>query len=259
MSGKKTKWNQYQMISVLSFLGFIMVWSLCAYFDVKPDYALPSPLKVARTFMEKMYQKAPDRGYIWYYALVSLRTVFVGWIMGIVIGVPLGIIMGWYKRMDQFFKPVFDVIRPIPPIGWFPVFLVVFGIGVTSQVIVIFLASFVPCVINSYSGIKGTKQVHLWVAKTFGASDLDMLFRVAIPSAAPMIFTGIKVGLNAAWMSIVTAEMMASTSGIGYMIYICRSLGRADIVIVGMLVIGAISAVFTGVLGRVKKRLVRGR
>ena len=133
------------------------------------------------------------------------------------------------------------------------------GIGQSAKAMVIFVSAVTPCIVNSYTGIKQTSQVHLWVAQTFGATRRQMLFDVAIPSALPMIFSGLKVSLGASWMALVAAEMLASTKGLGYMIQMNRMVGRADNIIVGMLMIGVVGAILSAILGLVEDRFVKGR
>lgn len=251
--------NKYLLISVLTMVVFLLVWELCSdVLHLLPSYSLPSPIASFKAFIAKFYERAPDRGYIWQHALASLQVVLIGAGLGIVVGIPLGILMGWYKKFDLFFKSIFDVIRPIPPIAWIPIMVVLLGIGVKAKAAVIFLASVVPCVINAYSGIKQVNPVHLWVAQIFGATDRQMLRTIAIPSAMPMIFTGIRVALNAAWMALVAAELLASTRGLGYMIQLARTFGRPDIIIAGMLAIGLLSLLFNILVSLLEKKFVKG-
>lgn len=166
--------------------------------------------------------------------------------------------MAWYKPIDRIVRPIFDLIRPIPPIGLIPIMVLVFGIGLEAKVAVIFFSAFIPCVINAYSGIKETKDIHLWVARTFGATNGQMLRTIAIPTAMPMIFTGFRVALGASWMSLVAAELLAATRGVGYMIHISRTIGRADVIVVGMLVIGIIGSMLSMMFEFLEKKFVRG-
>ena len=119
------------------------------------------------------------------------------------------------------------------------------------------MSAFVPCVINTYSGIKATTQVHLWVAQTFGASRRQMLKEVAIPTALPYIFTGLRVSLGSSWTSLCAAEMLAASRGLGFMIQLNRQLARADLIIVGMLTIGAVGAILSVGLGYLEKKYVK--
>lgn len=251
--------NKYLLISVVTMVVFLVVWEICSDgLRLLPAYSLPSPVASVKAFITKFYDRSPDRGYMWQHVLASLQVVLIGSGLGIVIGIPLGILMGWYKKFDMFFKPIFDIIRPIPPIAWIPIMVTLLGIGVKAKAAVIFLASVVPCVINTYAGIKQVNPVHLWVAQIFGATDRQMLRTIALPSAMPMIFTGVRVALNAAWMALVAAEMLASTRGLGYMIQLSRSFGRPDIIIAGMLAIGLLCMLFNLIVSALEKKFVKG-
>ena len=171
---------------------------------------------------------------------------------------PLGILMAWWEKADMCLKPVFDFVRTIPPIAWIPIMIILLGIGVVAKASIVFLSAFIPCVVNSYTGIKSTKKVHIWVGQTFGASKTRLLFKVAIPSALPYIFTGLKVSLNSSWGSLVAAEMLGSDSGLGYMIQLGRLLCRADLIIVGMVVIGIMGTILSAILDFMEIKLVKG-
>ena len=250
----------YKIIAVISIAVFLAIW----YFitdglKLFPASTFPSPVKVLQAFIKKFYVKLPDGGTLFTHLIASLQVVLYGYILGVVIGVPLGIFMGWYRKVDLIVKPLFDLIRPIPPVGWIPIMILWLGIGITAKAMVIFVSAVTPCIINSYTGIKQTSQVHIWVAKTFGASNRRTLIKVGLPSALPMIFTGLKVSLGASWMAVVAAEMLASTKGLGYMIQMNRMVGRADNIIVGMITIGLVGALLTFILERLEKRFVKGR
>lgn len=253
---KKYKYVFISICSVLCFLGF---WYLIT--DVLHIFAetiLPSPVKIFKAFVYKLSNKNPDGGTLWQHTVSSLQVAIYGYVLGVVIGMPLGIAMAWNKKVDLFAKPLFDLLRPIPPIGWIPLMLVFFGIGMLSKAVIIFISAFIPCVLNAYTGIKQTNSVHLWVAQTFGAGRMKMLFKVAVPSAMPMIFTGLRVGLANSWAALVAAEMLGSQRGLGYMIQMNRMMARADNIIVGMLMIGVVGALLSIVLGSAEKRLVKG-
>ncbi len=252
---EKTK---YIVISIISFVLFLVIWDLVSKSGLISAKKLPAPSKLFETFIYKIFNKNPDGNTLGIHILTSLKEALIGFFFGIVIGVPLGISMAWFKKFDKFFSPLFDLIKPIPPVGWVPIMITFFGIGIMSKVSVIFIASFIPAVINSYSGIKQTRDVHKWVAQTFGASDRQVLFTVAIPSAGPMIFTGARVALNGSWVSLVAAELIASTKGLGYMIQTARLVGRIDVVFVGVLVIGVFGAIMMEALSLLERRFVKG-
>ena len=256
---KKKSKRRFQIISIISLVAFFAVWQLLTdVLKVIPSTMLPSPVKVLQTIGMKWTVKKPDGSTLPQHILASLQVSGLGFCLGAVIGVPLGIVMAWWEKADLALKPVFDFVRTIPPIAWIPIMIVLLGIGVIAKASIVFLSAFIPCVINSYTGIKATKTVHIWVAQTFGGSKLRILCRVAIPTALPYIFTGLKVSLNSSWGALVAAEMLGSASGLGYMIQMGRLLSRADLIVVGMILIGIIGTILSAILDTLDKIVVKG-
>ena len=253
------KKRTYTFISILSVAGLLLIWELCTdVLKLAGPNVMPSPLKVFNSLIYKLSNTAPDGATLLQHIGASLQVALSGYAAGVIIGIPLGIVMAWYRRADLFVRPLFDLLRPMPPIAWIPVMIIFLGIGVASKAAIIFLSAFVPCVLNAYTGIKQTSPVHIWVAQTFGASRTRILFKVAIPSALPNIFTGLSVSLSCAWSALVAAELLASSKGLGYMIQINRMFGRPDLIIAGMLTIGVFGAVLSLILNRLQKLLVKG-
>ncbi|WP_283674703.1 ABC transporter permease [Butyricicoccus sp. Marseille-Q5471] len=256
---KKKNGGKYAAISVLSVALFIFVWWLVSSgLGLTTESTLPGPDVVLKTFIKKLSDPAPDGGTMFQHIGSSLRVAMSGYLMGVVIGTPLGILMAWYKKVDLFARPLFDLLRPVPGIAWIPLMIIMFGIGMTSKVVTVFLAAFVPCVLNSYTGIRQTKDVHLWVGQTFGASNWQMLTRIAVPTSLPLVMTGVRVALGASWTTIVAAELLASTKGLGFMIQQARGIYRPDVIIAGMIAIGAIGALLTWVLTIIEHKVVKG-
>ncbi|MCD8351188.1 MAG: ABC transporter permease [Planctomycetaceae bacterium] len=250
----------YALVSVLSLCGFFLIWYLVTeVLHWFPPQALPDPMHIVRSFIRKWSSRAPDGGTLPQHIWASLHLALYGFLLGAVIGIPLGIIMGWNRTIDLLVTPMFQILRPIPPIAWIPIMLIFFGIGQTAKAAVIFVSTVTNCILNSYYGIKQTRDVHLWVSRTFGASSWQMLWTIAIPSALPMIFAGLNLSLNVAWMSLVAAEMLAANKGLGYMIQYNRMMARADYVIVGMIAITLVGAILTKILSMVENAVVKGR
>jgi NitT/TauT family transport system permease protein/taurine transport system permease protein len=259
MNLKKNKNMKYIVIAILSILVFLGVWFLVAdVLKITTSSTLPGPLTVAETFIKKLSDPAPDGGTMFQHIGSSLKIAMSGYLLGVLIGTPLGILMSWYKWCDLFVRPIFDLLRPIPGIAWIPLMIIIFGIGMTSKVVVVFLAAFVPCVLNSYTGIRQTRDVHLWVGQTFGASNFQLLTRIAIPTSLPLVMTGVRVALGAAWTTIVAAELLASNKGLGFMIQQARGIFRPDIIIAGMISIGAIGALLAWLLTILEHKVVKG-
>ena len=257
---EKKKTYRYRLISVFSILLFIFAWWLITDgLHLFLPQALPGPQKVVTSFINKFTRRAPDGGTMLEHIAASLQLAMYGFLLGAVIGIPIGIAMAWYRPVDLFVTPLFNFIRPIPPIAWIPLMLIFFGIGMLSKAAVIFVSTVTQCILNSYQGIKQTKDVHKWVATTFGASNRQILFKVAIPSALPMIFTGLSLSMNLAWMTLVAAEMLAADKGLGYMIQYARMMARVDLVIVGMAMITIIGAILNFILSTIEHAVVKGR
>ena len=257
---EQKKKRLYFFLSLNSVVLFFVVWYLASdVFHVFSSMALPGPIKVFQAMIKKMTVRAPDGGTLPEHIWASLSLVFYGYFLGGLIGNILGIIMGWYRKADMLITPIFYFVRPIPPIAWIPIMMVLFGLSFTAKASIIFIGTFSGCLVNAYTGIKATKDVHIWVAQTFGASKLYTLFHVAIPAALPKIFTGLNLALTTAWMSLVAAEMLAASKGLGYMMQYNRQMGRADNIIVSMVVIAIIGAILTFLMNRLEKILIKGR
>lgn len=251
---------KYLLISLFSLALFIFVWYLVTdILGLFRPQALPSPTKVVQTLIQKFSRRAPDGGTMFEHIWASLQLAMYGFLLGAVIGIPVGILMAWNRRADLFVTPIFNFLRPIPPIAWIPLMLIFFGIGQTAKAAVIFVSTVTNCILNSYAGIKQTKDVHKWVATTFGFSRPQILFKVAVPSALPMIFTGLSLSMNLAWMTLVAAEMLAADKGLGYLIQYARMMARVDLVIAGMIMITIIGAILNKILTTIEHAVVKGR
>ena len=200
-----------------------------------------------------------DGGLLFQHILESAKTVWLGFIAGAVIGVPLGLFMGWYKLCNRLIRPLFEVVRPIPALAWIPIVLLFLGIGTEARAAIIFFGSFVAIVINTYTGIRLTNTVLINVAKTCGASNFMIFWKVGIPSAMPLIFAGFKIAMGAAWATVVAAEMLAASRGLGYLIQIGRMFGEVGIIIAGILVIGVMGLISSWLISLVESVVLKWR
>ncbi len=251
--------DKFLFVSILSIcVGIFFWWLVTDGLGLFRSNVLPSPVKVCETFVKKWFETKPDGATLLQHLFASLQVALGGYLIGAAIGIPLGIFMAWNDKIDMFVRPVFDLVRTIPGVAWTSVMVTLVGIGFMSKALVIFISAMVAMVINSYSGIKQTKTVHLWVGQTFGASNWELLTKIAIPSALPMIFTGLDVALGSAWTTLVAAELLASTRGLGFMIQQARGIFRLDIVIVGMVVIALSGAVLSAILRFFERKFVKG-
>ena len=247
------------LLSAASVLVFLTVWQLAVMNEwVNPKY-LSSPIDVVKTFIVKLTDPKPDGAVIGVHIWTSLKLVLKGYLLAVVVGVPLGFLLAYYYVLDKLISPIFEIMRPIPPIAWIPMSVIWLGIGAKAKTFIIFLAAFVPCVINAYTGIKITNPTYISVGRTCGASRWKIFTTVCIPSALPLAFTGVRVALGNAWSTLVAAELVAAPSGLGYMIQQGRSFVRPDIILVGMFTIGITGAILYWVLGIIEKNTMKWR
>lgn len=251
--------SQLLLISVVSVLIMLVIWELVVRLGIVSERYLSAPTQVVERFFIKLYDPNPDGAVLGVHFASSLGLALIGYLAAVIIGIPLGLVMGYSDVFYRLVNPIFEIIRPIPPIAWIPLSVIWLGIGTTAKAFIIFLAAFVPCVINSYTGIRLTSPVLRNVAKTCGANDWQIFSTVCVPSALPLVFTGMRVALGNSWSTLVAAELLSAKAGLGYMIQQGRSLVRPDIIIVGMLSIGVTGALLSAVLRRFETHFVRGR
>lgn len=243
-------------LKVLNYLTFplliLIVWETSTRLELFPAAILPSIEAVIRAFWELL-----ENGDLLRDLSISLNRVVQGYSLAVVIGITFGISMGISTFIYRFFTFVFDAVRQIPSLAWIPLIILWFGIGEASKVIIIFKSAFFPILLNTISGIQNTQKGYIEVARLYKISKFNMLSKVLIPSALPSIFVGLRLGLGLSWMAVVASELLAASSGIGYLINEGRELSYPDVVIVGMVVIGVIGIIMDLVLKIIGKRILR--
>jgi NitT/TauT family transport system permease protein len=196
----------------------------------------PSPRSVERGTAELI-----RGGLLWRYIGDSLRRVAIGYGTAVAIGIPSGLALGWYPVAAQVVNPVIQMVRPISPIAWIPVAIVLFGVGDLSAIFLIFLASFFPIVVSATNGVRNVPSMYRRAGRNFGLSPAQLLSRVVLPAALPQMLVGLRIALGIAWLVVVAAEMIASNSGLGYLVIDARNSGkRYDLVVAAMIMIGVI-------------------
>ena len=196
----------------------------------------PRPSEVFRGLMELM-----QKGLLLKYAVASLFRVTWGFTLAALVGVPFGLLLGWYGWAFRAFNPMIQMLRPISPIAWIPVAILWFGVSDAAPIFLIFLASVFPITVSAIAAVQNMQPVYLRAAQNFGLKGLPLFRRVILPAALPQIITGIRIALGVAWLVVVAAEMIAVNSGLGYLIIDARNAGkRYDLVVAGMVMIGLI-------------------
>ena len=213
----------------------IIFWWYATNFSNTPESILPKISTVGKTTKQMLAS-----GLLQSDLFISIRRVVEGYVISAVLGIFLGTIMGMSETVRKIFQPTVTTVRQIPIMAWIPLLILWCGIGEGSKIVVIVIASFFPVMVNTLSGIGGTPLEYIEVARLYKLSRTKTFLRVYLPHALPHIQTGLKLGLGVSWMAVVAAELIASTSGIGYRMSYARTLMQSDVVIICMLVIGII-------------------
>jgi NitT/TauT family transport system permease protein/taurine transport system permease protein len=186
------------------------------------------------------------------HVLHSAKLVLMGFAVAIATGVPLGVAMGWSRRIEALLNPAFLLVRPIPPLAWIPLAIVWLGLGDAAKVLVIWFAAFVPSVINSYAGVRSLERHVVEAARMLGASRWMMLREVIVPGAAPLIFTGLRLSLQACWTTLVAGELIGAAAGLGHLLQQSALDIFPAMILVGMVFVAIAGGAMTWALGRVE-------
>lgn len=229
----------------------IIVWYLItAVFNLVDPYILPSPVDVCLSAWDLILS-----GELFKDAFDTLFKVFAGIFIAAIVAIPLGILLGWYKRLEDLCTFVISILRPIPPVAWIPFSILWFGIGTVPAVFIIFMGCVFPILIYTIDGVKRTDKVLIESAQTLGANDWVILKQVILPSSIPYIVSGLKVGIGIALMCTISAEMIGSSSGLGYMILTATNLFDTGTTVVGMLTIGIIGLILDFIFGYIQDKI----
>jgi NitT/TauT family transport system permease protein len=238
-------------ISLILPVSVIIIWAILTTFTgLIPSYFLPSPSEVLQSFETLLMN-----GQLVQDTSLTLMRVVLGLTVSALVGIPLGILMGWSKTVKDFSSLMIGILRPIPPIAWIPFAILWFGVGLESAIFIIFVGSVFPILINTMDGVKRVDKVLLESAYTLGASNIQVLRKVAVPASLPSIVTGLKVGVGVGLMCTVAAEMIGSNSGLGYLIFTSTSMLDTGSAIVGMLTIGVIGLGADYLFSRIEKEV----
>ena len=236
------------VISVLAVAVAILVWDLAV--RLSGHALIPGPFAVLQALGELL-----ESGRLGRYMVASLFRVTWGFSLAVVVGIPLGLTLGWFRRGGATVGPIIQFLRPISPLAWIPLAILWFGVGDSSAVFLIFIATVLPLVLTAMQAARGVNHVHVTAARNFGLSNFAIVRRVLLPSALPELLGGIRIALGIAWLVVVAAEMIAVNSGLGFLIVDARNAGdRYDLVVAGMVTIGCIGLALDTMLRRVARR-----
>ena len=234
--------NSASFRRMLAGIGAIIVWIIIWWWLTRPggpvpQLYFPSPEDVWTKFV-RMWVRPYIGSTLLEHILSSLYIVLFGWVVAALVGIPLGIAMAWWTKLKWIVFPVFQLIRPVPPLAWIPLTIMWLGIGDTARMSVVFIAALVPWLMNSMLAVYSVDKLLLDAGKTLGANDRQILMRIVCRTALPTLVAAARMALGNAWSTLVAAEILAATAGLGYVAVNASQLLDTDILVVAMIMIG---------------------
>lgn len=234
-------------ISLLTLGALLVLWWLVARLELISPLFLPPPAQV----LQQLVTLAGPQGFmdatLWQHLAASLQRILIALAAATLCGVTVGLAMGLSPTLRGMLDPLIELYRPVPPLAYLPLMVIWFGIGETSKVLLIYLAIFAPVAMATLAGVQGARQVRLRAARALGANRWQVLWYVIVPGALPDMLTGLRIGLGVGWSTLVAAELIAATRGVGFMVQAAGEFLATDVVLAGILVIALIA--FTLELG----------
>lgn len=210
---------------------------------------VPTPWQAARAIGE-----LAERGLLVRYVVASLYRVTWGYLAALLVAIPAGVLLGLWRRGEEAVNPMLQLLRPISPLAWIPIAILWFGVGDTAAIFLIFLASALPLTLTTISAVHNIEEIHLAAGRNFGLSHQELVRSVILPAILPQLLVGMRITLGIAWLVVVAAEMIAVNSGLGFLIIDARNAGnRYDLVVAGMILIGAIGVVLDLLMRRIER------
>ena len=231
------------MISIVTVLGLFVLWWLATHLGLIKPLFLPSPEAIVARF-QKVLAEGFAGASLFEHSTASLARVFGAFALACVTAIPIGIAMGVNRVCRGVFDPPVEFYRPIPPLAYLPLTIIWFGIGELQKIILIYLAIFAPMALSARAGVRSVAIEQIHAAYSMGASKVQIIRNVILPAALPEILTGMRIGIGFGWTTLVAAEMVAATAGLGYMVLSAAEFLNTDVVFLGILIIGAIAFVF---------------
>jgi NitT/TauT family transport system permease protein len=240
--------RRHVVLNVLTLAAGVATWAVVAALGLVEN--LPTPVAVL--------QKADDMiadGTLATDTLASLRRVFLGYALGVVVAVPVGFLMGWYPTVRALIEPYIQFFRTIPPLALIPLAVVLLGIGEVPKIAVIYLASFMACVVSSFQGVVDVDRTLINAARVLGASDRTIFAKVVVPASTPFILVGMRIGLGASWATVVAAELIGAQEGLGYRMQKASTWFEMDTIFVSLITIGVLGLLMDRLLLLAERRL----
>lgn len=245
--------SEKTIYAAAAILFFFLAWAFITTFTAARE-TTPGPIEVLKLLIKSFFEPI-GRYTIYGHLYFSLRRVLVGYTVAAVLGIIVGLSMGTSRYAEAVIKPIFELIRPIPPIAWIPLVILWFGVGELPKYAIIFIGSFTNVTLNAYTGAQRVDPDLIGCARMLGTGNRDIFLRVILPSSLPQIFAGMQVALSTAWMAVLAAEMVGAQEGCGWIILRGSDTTNIPLVLVGMVVIGVVGLVLATIMREAERRL----
>lgn len=227
------------ILSIVSIILFFVAWHIYG-----SNTRVPTPIEAVRMLVEMFERKRVGSASLLVHILASMKRITLGFVFSCIVGIGMGLLMGWFKTFRAIFKPIFEMIRPVPGLAWIPLFILWFGIGDKTNIIMIVFGAFVPICLNTYHGMTHVDPILVKAGKVLGANPSQMLKNVALPDSIPAIVAGMRTSLGSCWMSVVASEMIVARSGLGYVILSAMDSMNYEMVMATMILIALGCAIY---------------
>lgn len=243
-------------LGVLTLLVVVLAWYLAtSVTSIIPAVYLPTPAEVVAA-LRQITTQGYAGGRLHEHFLHSCALVLVGFAAAVLTGIPFGMLIGWSRRAEALVNPVFLLLRPIPPLAWIPLSIVWLGLGDAAKVLVIWFAAFVPAVINSQAGVRSIEPYLIEAARALGIRRAMLVREVLIPGALPLLFTGLRLSLQACWTTLVAGELIGAIVGLGHVLYQAGLDLYPAMIVVGMIGVAIAGGLTTTALGWIEARVM---
>ncbi len=236
------------IISLTAVIVFLLIWEITSRLALIKPILISSPARIVTSA-------------IWLFAhgftediAISLLEFTIGYMLAVLVAIPLGLAMGWYPRFNAIIDPFAQALNATPRVALVPVIIIWLGIGLASKVAVVFLGAFFPILLGTVSGVRATDELLLKCGRSFGATDRQIFRTIVFPSSIPWLITGMRVGVGRAVVGVVVAELIAATAGIGHVMAVAGATFQTDKVFVGILLLAGFGALTSSILQRIENR-----
>lgn len=244
-----------RLITISTWVGLILLWIILSEFKIVPSHKLPSPFEVLAA-MKDIILEGYNNTSFWNHIGISMFRLLSSVALAIITAIPLGLLSGYFPKFRAVVNSLVNFYRNLPPLAYYSLLIIWLGIDESSKIALLFLASFAPMYISSLSAVSRVKKSHILSAETFGATKGQIFKSVILPASFPEIFVGIRTAIGVAYTTLVSAEMIAATAGIGWMVIDAYKYINTEVVFVGIIIMGLTGVLIDYILTLIERKVI---